>query len=203
MELTRSPAFMELRSRTDPNASPSSAPKKGGWASGNLEIPNYTFAGILGPGCGLQPDSRPPKSIHYDGFARRQNLRGLGAHWPSSAVRRLLRILQQGKGADGSRGRPLFRDLPDCWPFGVKPFTPTLPRRRAASNLTRGARTARRLTSPPVSLPAPSELAFCAPRWLFPDSAIRRRFLNACPDSQQRPREIPPPGVVRARCAYG
>ena len=100
-------------------------------------------------------------------------------------------------------GAPCFATSPIVSHSGRNRSPPTHPRRCAASNLTRGARTARRLTSPSVSLPAPSELALCAPRWLLPDSTIRRKFLNACPNSQQQPREIPSPGVVRARCAYG
>ena len=100
-------------------------------------------------------------------------------------------------------GAPCFATSPIVSHSGRNRSPPTHPRRCAASNLTRGARTARRLTSPSVSLPTPSELALCAPRWLLPDSTIRRKFLNACPNSQQQPREIPSPGVVRARCAYG
>ena len=99
-------------------------------------------------------------------------------------------------------GAPCFATSPIVSHSGRNRSPPTHPRRCAASNLTRGARTARRLTSPSVSLPTPSELASCAPRWLLPDSTIRRKFLNACPNSQQQPYEIPTPRVVRARCAH-
>lgn len=79
------------------------------------------------------------------------------------------------------------------------------PRRPPAAALhkkiPRGARKARRLTLHSVSSPAPSEPAFSAPRRLFPDSTIRRDSINACPNSQRQPYEIPTPGVDRARCA--